>query len=82
MIIIDWDKTGENMKQIREARGLKIADVANKIGVTPAAVYGYESGCKSPRIEIFINLLTVYNVLPNELLKYHIIPDSDKSLYY
>lgn len=82
MIIIDWDKTGRNMKQIREDRGLTISDVANKIGVTPAAVYSYESGCKSPRIEVFINLMAVYNVQPIDILDCHIIPDSEHSKYY
>lgn len=41
-------KLGQTLRTYRDAAGLSLADVANKIGTSRAAIHDYEHGRKEP----------------------------------
>lgn len=52
---------GLRLKELRERKKLSQADVAKRLGVTRAAVSGYECNTSSPSVEQLINLALLYN---------------------
>ena len=59
---MDREKIGENLKAAREALGLSIEEVAKPAGISPSAVYMYESGERIPRDEIKLKLSKILHV--------------------
>ncbi len=53
---------------MREQKGLTQADIANELGVTPAAVSKWENGSSKPRVEVLFRLAEILGVRPEELM--------------
>ena len=51
---------GETLKELRQAKGKSIAEVARDIGITPSALGNYESNIRTPRDEIKVALADYY----------------------
>lgn len=49
----------QKLKQARIARGMSIAELAEKVGVTRQAISQYELGQNNPRAEIFMRIVAV-----------------------
>lgn len=56
------------LKMLRKALGLKLSDVADKMGVTPQAVSIYESGKREPGLKNLIALSRILNTTTDWLL--------------
>ena len=50
------------------------ADIAEQLGVTPAAVSKWENGSSKPRVEVLFQLANILGVRPEELMAGHYIP--------
>lgn len=48
VISIDTVATGRNIKALCRANGIRIADLADALGISPQAVYGWLRGDKTP----------------------------------
>lgn len=59
---------GNFVCKLREAKGLTQADIANELGVTPAAVSKWENGSSKPRVEVLFRLAEILGVRPEELM--------------
>jgi transcriptional regulator with XRE-family HTH domain len=63
---------GEQIKSLREARGMSQADLARKVGITQESISRYESGASTPRprilsrISLIIGLVIAENGEPEE----------------
>jgi transcriptional regulator with XRE-family HTH domain len=57
----------DRMKQRREEIGLSRTDLADKIGVTPAAIGNYETGVSHPKPDILYKIFEALNTDPNFL---------------
>lgn len=71
--VIDIPATSRRLKEIREKRGLKIADVQKLFNFEyPQAVYDWENPEKKtlPRIENLVFLAKIYGVSIDELIVY------------
>ena len=51
---------GETLKELRQAKGKSIAEVAKDVGITPSALGNYESNIRIPRDEIKVALADYY----------------------
>lgn len=58
---------GYRLRQRRRELGLSQKELAQRLGVTPAAVSNYESGQNAMREDILVKLFTVLDVEPNYL---------------
>lgn len=62
---------------LREKKGLTQADIAQQLGVTPAAVSKWENGSSKPRVEILFKLADILEVKPEELIAgHHIVEET------
>ena len=71
--VIDIPATSRRLKEIREKRGLKIADVQKLFNFEyPQAVYDWENPEKKtlPRIENLVFLAKIYGVSMDEFIVY------------
>lgn len=68
-------KFGNFVCRLREQRGLTQADIAEELGVTPAAVSKWENGSSKPRVEILFRLAEILGVRPEELIAGHYIEE-------
>lgn len=77
---------GNFLCMLREAKGLTQLDIANIIGVTPAAVSKWENGSSKPRVEVLFRLAQILDVRAEELMAGHYIksealdPEAVKSI--
>ena len=58
----------ERIKQLRNAKRLTQADVAEKIGITRPAYTAYETGKRQPDFDILQKLATLFDVSTDYLL--------------
>lgn len=58
-----------NFVKAREAAGLSIAEAAQRLGITPAAIYQWESGDTFPDGRRLPEIARVYGTSVDELLK-------------
>lgn len=68
--MIDTTMRGATMKTIRAwrtERGLTQLELANRVGVTPSTVYGWESGRYEPKARQFRKLAEVLGVRMEEI---------------
>ena len=61
-------KFGNFLCMLREKNGMTQADLANKLGVTPAAVSKWENGSSKPRVEILFQVAHLLGVRVEELM--------------
>jgi len=65
---------GNFLCMLREKNGMTQADIASKLGVTPAAVSKWENGSSKPRVEVLFQLAQLLGVRAEELMCGHYIP--------
>ena len=58
----------QKLKALRVQYGFSQKQVAEKIGVSPSIVSGYETGERTPSTEILLSLAYLYNVSTDYLL--------------
>ena len=51
---------GDNLRELRLAKGKKVVEVARDLGITPTALYNYENNVRVPRDTIKIALSDYY----------------------
>lgn len=61
-------KFGNFICMLRVKNGMTQADLANKLGVTPAAVSKWENGSSKPRVEVLFQLAHLFGVRAEELM--------------
>ena len=67
----------EKLKNLRLKYGYSQKQVAEKVGVSPSIVSGYETGERTPSTEVLLSLSYLYNVSTDYLLgKQETIPNS------
>lgn len=66
-------ETGENIRKMREALGLRQKDVAAEAGVRQGSIGGYELGRTIPNTEAALALSELFHVSVNELISYEVI---------
>lgn len=59
---------GSNIKKIRTDRGVTQRSLAEKLGVTPAAVGNYENDVSFPKEDVLMKMFAALDCTPNELL--------------
>ena len=57
----------KTIRELREERGWTQLKLANEVGVTPSAVYTWESGRNEPRIQQLRDLARVFGVRMDEI---------------
>ena len=65
---------GNFLCMLREKKGMTQAEIAQALGVTPAAVSKWENGSSKPRVEVLFKLAEMLEVRPEELMAGHYIP--------
>ncbi len=65
---------------LREKKGLTQADIAEQLGVTPAAVSKWENGSSKPRVEVLFKLAQSLDVRPEELMAGQYLPEETINL--
>lgn len=73
---------GENIKQIRVKFGVNQSELAQKIGVTKAAISRYESGQREPRIEHIKAIADVFGISTDELLGISPLPQQESKMHF
>ena len=69
MPIIDMRKTGENIVQLRKARGLTVKDIQMAFGFeTPQAIYKWQHGTALPSVDNLVILAALLEVSVDETL--------------
>ena len=69
MPIIDMRKTGENIVQLRKARGLTVKDIQMAFGFeTPQAIYKWQHGTALPSVDNLVILAALLEVSVDEIL--------------
>lgn len=61
-------KFGNFICMLRESKGMTQLEIANMLGVTPAAVSKWENGSSKPRTEVLFQLAKILDVRPEELM--------------
>lgn len=59
---------GSRLKQLRINAGMTMKELAEKLHVTPSAIYGYECGKNYPGIDVLCGYQRVFNADLNRLL--------------
>lgn len=59
---------GNRIKSLREAKGLKQEELAQKVSVSPSAIGMYETNKREPNNEIILKLAEFFNVSTDYLL--------------
>lgn len=65
---------GNFICMLREQKGMTQADIADRLGVTPAAVSKWENGSSKPRVEVPFQLANILGVRSEELMAGHYLP--------
>ncbi len=58
----------EKLKEMRNKYGLSQKDVADRLYISPSIVSGYETGERTPSIEVLLSLSYLYNCSIDYLL--------------
>jgi len=61
---------GDNLRTIREYRGMTQIDLAERIGVTSAAVSSWETGRTEPRIGMIERMAVALNCQKSDIIGY------------
>ena len=65
----DQNLLGKNISYLRRKRGFTLEEVGDKIGVGASQVGAYEKGRSKPKHEVLENLLALFEVSPNDLMR-------------
>ena len=67
--VIDLKKTGENIKRLREARCISVADLQYFLGLaSPQAIYYWQRGINLPTVDHLYALSRLFKVSMNDIL--------------
>ena len=67
--VIDLKKTGENIKRLREARCISVADLQYFLGLaSPQAIYLWQRGINLPTVDHLYALSRLFKVSMNDIL--------------
>ena len=69
----DFTPIGQAIKKAREARGMTREELSGIIGYAPRHIQSIENEGQYPSIELFIQLITMFDVSVDE----YIFPDND-----
>lgn len=74
----------EQLKKIREVRGISAYDLADIIDMAPTAIYNYEKGIRTPSYETILLLSSALNTSPNyfygEDIEYYTAKDYEETM--
>ena len=59
---------GNFICMLRERKGLTQQDIADQLGITPAAVSKWENGSAKPRVQVLFQLADILGVRAEELM--------------
>ena len=59
---------GENIKKIRESKGMSRKQLADKVGITESAIFRYETNQREPRLSILCKISEALEVPINKLI--------------
>lgn len=78
-VVIDMERTKENLKRLRKAAGMSVREVSEKLGMESVqSVYDWEGERKKlPRLENAIALTRLYGVTLEELYVYKPLEETD-----
>lgn len=62
---------GENIKKLREEKGLSQAELARLINKTRAAISQYENGDTTPRMGVIEDMASVFGVKKSAIIESH-----------
>lgn len=76
-VVIDMEKTKENLKRLRKDAGMSVKEVSEKLGMESVqSIYDWEGERKKlPRLENAIALTRLYGVTLEELYVYKPLED-------
>lgn len=60
--------SGRRLRELRKSKGYTQEFLATKLGVSKVIVCGYEKETRTPSLNIFLQLLDIFEVEPNYLL--------------
>ena len=60
--------SGRRLRELRKSKGYTQEFLATKLGVSKVTVCGYEKETRTPSLNIFLQLLDIFEVEPNYLL--------------
>lgn len=60
---------GENLKKLRESRGMSQADLAEQLGVTRGLIAQYETGAKSPNVNLASKIASALGVTIDTMMQ-------------
>ena len=67
--VIDLKKTGENIKRLREARCISVADLQYFLGLaSPQAIYLWQRGINLPTVDHLYALSRLFKIPMNDIL--------------
>lgn len=58
----------DKLKELRAKRGLSQKQVADRVGISPSIVSGYETGERTPSAEVLLSLSSLYHCSTDYLL--------------
>ena len=73
MPCIDMTGTGRNIAEMCKAHGMTMAQMADRIGVTPVAVFKWKTGRNMPTIDNFIAMAWIFGVKVDDIIRIRII---------
>ena len=74
--------TGENFKKLRKRAGLSLKDAAAALGLTPNSLYFWESNRSFPKPELWDEVINLYDLEREELIKLAGGKDSPRARRY
>lgn len=60
---------GENLKNLREMKGLSQAELADDLGVTRALIAQYETGAKAPNVNLAAKIAKAFGVTIDAMMQ-------------
>ena len=67
--VIDLGRTGENIRYLREQRGLSVNDIREFMGLSdPQAIYHWQNGKNLPSVDHLCALARLFGVSMDEIL--------------
>ena len=67
--VIDMIATGNNIRRLREERGLSVRDVQHFFGFEqPQAIYKWQHGTAMPTLDNLVILATVFGVAMDDII--------------
>lgn len=51
-----------SLRELRKSKGMKIAELAKKLGLDESTVSNYEHGRRKPKLETIVNLADIFDI--------------------